>query len=295
MKNKKVKGFTLVELIVVTAIFGIIMAAALGLLSPVQKQFIRTAEYEGARAGVDNVNRYVTGTLRYVDRAWVYYGSDYVAPDNSIAITTIDNAVTDFANNYFLNNCTIDAESINVLAFDNENGVVHSYTYPDIKSQSGGYDVLSLDVTKRVENDAINEALSNEYKFTYYLGEYDYQHDIATDSYTLMPLNNGITNSKKIAVSIDISKKNANGTLNNLQQCSVVSFAPVNLSKVSPSESPYRHLLDGGAWAVDTNGNYVYEQIPAISTFKFNSNAISGTTPDIDSSFFIIYTLPKKY
>jgi prepilin-type N-terminal cleavage/methylation domain-containing protein len=54
--KKKIKGFTLIELIIVMAIFGAIMAAAVGLMSPVSKVFRNTAQYEQTRAAIDNTH-----------------------------------------------------------------------------------------------------------------------------------------------------------------------------------------------------------------------------------------------
>lgn len=65
---KKLKGFTLVELIVVLAIFSMIMAAVLSILQPVSDAYASTANYEHARAASDNVRLYVEDSLRYADR-----------------------------------------------------------------------------------------------------------------------------------------------------------------------------------------------------------------------------------
>lgn len=65
---KKLKGFTLVELIVVLAIFSMIMAAVLSILQPVSDAYASTANYEHARASSDNVRTYVEDSLRYADR-----------------------------------------------------------------------------------------------------------------------------------------------------------------------------------------------------------------------------------
>ncbi len=70
---KKVKGFTLVELIVVVAIFGIIMAAALSILQPVSEVFASTAKYEQARASSDNERLFVENNLKYATNLTVLY------------------------------------------------------------------------------------------------------------------------------------------------------------------------------------------------------------------------------
>ena len=82
MKTKKVKGFTLIELIVVLALFTMIMSAALGLLFPIQKSYKNTDEYNAANAVVDTVSEAIESQLRYADRIRFYYGTEY-APTNS--------------------------------------------------------------------------------------------------------------------------------------------------------------------------------------------------------------------
>ena len=60
MKNKKnLKGFTLVELIVVMAVFGIIMLGAMRFLDPVSKMMKGASLQEANSAVVDNVKRYL--------------------------------------------------------------------------------------------------------------------------------------------------------------------------------------------------------------------------------------------
>ncbi|MGN1411336.1 MAG: type II secretion system protein [Oscillospiraceae bacterium] len=100
MKNKKLRGFTLVELIVVMAIFGIIMFAALQLMLPVGNQFRSTAEYEGARASIDNIKRYLDGSLRYADRVVICVGDDYMDANGDIDETIIKNQVGIFAERF---------------------------------------------------------------------------------------------------------------------------------------------------------------------------------------------------
>lgn len=85
---KKVKGFTLVELIVVVAIFGMIMVAALSVLQPVGNVYMSTANYEHARASSDNVRLFVEDSLRYANRMKVVSNSS-LADATSEAVNMI--------------------------------------------------------------------------------------------------------------------------------------------------------------------------------------------------------------
>lgn len=69
MKTKKaLKGFTLIELIVVVAIFGMIMAAAYAIIGPVRNLYNSTYSYTDSVAVVDNVAMYLESNLRYCNR-----------------------------------------------------------------------------------------------------------------------------------------------------------------------------------------------------------------------------------
>lgn len=72
---KKVrKGFTLVEMIVVLAIFSIIMFSIVQLLPPVSKFFVRSTNFENTTACVDNMKRCIEGNLKYANRVRAYDG-----------------------------------------------------------------------------------------------------------------------------------------------------------------------------------------------------------------------------
>lgn len=87
MKNSKksaLKGFTLVELIVVVAVFGLLIAATLSFITPTRKVYKNASEYAGAAAMVDNVRRVVEDNLRFANRMDVYAGPA-VAPGDEEA------------------------------------------------------------------------------------------------------------------------------------------------------------------------------------------------------------------
>lgn len=114
MKNKaKLKGFTLVELIVVVAIFGLIMTAALSIMNPIGDLFVSTSKYETARSSSDNVRLYIEENLKYADKfktvvgtaaypsdevdSFINYFGKTVGPgtDTPIYVMEIKNDVTD--------------------------------------------------------------------------------------------------------------------------------------------------------------------------------------------------------
>ena len=90
MKKKKnmLRGFTLVELVVVIALFGMIIAVALGLIQPINRinrYALSTADSQGMG---DELRRYIEGKLQYANRVSVYTNMslsvDAAAPAGSI-------------------------------------------------------------------------------------------------------------------------------------------------------------------------------------------------------------------
>lgn len=77
MKIKKLKAFTLVELVVVMAIFSVIMVGAIAMLGPVMKMHRQAAIMTDADASVDNIKRYMEENLRYADRVNIYKGYSF--------------------------------------------------------------------------------------------------------------------------------------------------------------------------------------------------------------------------
>jgi len=66
--KKKVKGFTLLEMIIVVALFGLIMAGALSLLQPLRRVYKDAYDFEGARGTVSNVRQFVEDNVKYANR-----------------------------------------------------------------------------------------------------------------------------------------------------------------------------------------------------------------------------------
>lgn len=135
MKNKRnLKGFTLVELIVVMAVFGIIMLGAMQFLDPVSRMMKGASLQEANSATVDNIKRYFEGTLRYASAVNIHNGdlSELDASGTSyVALSGTEEerqkkAVTNFVNAYFRdmadnNNNPIKGE-VHLMKIDNDNG-----------------------------------------------------------------------------------------------------------------------------------------------------------------------------
>lgn len=132
--KKKLKGFTLVELIVVMAVFGLIMLGALRLLDPVNRMMRNASVQEANTASVDNIKRYFEGTLRYANAVYVhngdlkYYGAggvptviggDEEARQKEAVQNLIDNV---FINRVDSSETPIKNQKAYVMKIDNDNG-----------------------------------------------------------------------------------------------------------------------------------------------------------------------------
>jgi prepilin-type N-terminal cleavage/methylation domain-containing protein len=72
LKKSTLKGFTLVELLVVMAIFSILMTAALALTTPVSNMYKNTALSEKTYSLSHNIQEYIQGSLEYADNLYIY-------------------------------------------------------------------------------------------------------------------------------------------------------------------------------------------------------------------------------
>jgi prepilin-type N-terminal cleavage/methylation domain-containing protein len=128
VKKHKRKGFTLVELIIVIALFSFIMYSVLQLMGPVSKFFVRSSNFQDTTACMDNIQRAIEGNLKYADRVRVYSGYSPYTYTNAGGAKTSDyeptadlkDKVEDFYNEFFQDRKPLCCKgSIYVLVFDN--------------------------------------------------------------------------------------------------------------------------------------------------------------------------------
>lgn len=85
--NKKLKGFTLIELIIVLAIFGIILSVVMSILDPTSKIMRKATTRERTAAYADNISEYITNSVTYAKYIRVYNGDFCKATDESVPLT----------------------------------------------------------------------------------------------------------------------------------------------------------------------------------------------------------------
>lgn len=92
-KKTTLKGFTLIELIIVLAIFSVIMTLVMSFIDPVSKLMTKTSVRERTSAYVDNINEYVSKSIRHAQNIWVY--------EKGLNGENEEDLVTDFVNTYY--------------------------------------------------------------------------------------------------------------------------------------------------------------------------------------------------
>jgi prepilin-type N-terminal cleavage/methylation domain-containing protein len=196
MKKKVLKGFTLIELIVVMAIFMVVMAAAMALVQPVSKTMTLADVRETGAAQVNSITRYLQNELGSVE---------YIMPANYIPTDDGKAMVNKFVEEYYEGVLKAGASTtpgasdygsgkVHVMTIDNVNGGKISewiydvtfklndgssgYTYitgtPQYKEyainkayyQNTTYRIEIGDTTTNAMTNFLTGAQSNEYTFT---------------------------------------------------------------------------------------------------------------------------------
>ncbi|MBE6876810.1 MAG: prepilin-type N-terminal cleavage/methylation domain-containing protein [Ruminococcus sp.] len=156
--NKKLKGFTLMELIVVMAIFGIIMAAAMQILPLVTKMMVQADVHEGGNAAATGVSNYIKGELQGAEYVTVYnkVPADFDADGNYVVNTTVLNDwVQDFANDHY--KAIIQNESV-----ENDETALAAFNL-DANCATGNIHVMLVDNTSYDKTDISGNVLQTYY------------------------------------------------------------------------------------------------------------------------------------
>ena len=125
-ERKNLKGFTLLELILVMAIFGILMAAVMSIITPLNKLSRKASIQEANSSAVDNIKNYFESSLRYAD-----------------CIEVFPNGLTDNNGDYFMDTA--------------------KYTTLDLRSKFGVIDVAGTKTSVTAEEAAVINFLDNHY------------------------------------------------------------------------------------------------------------------------------------
>lgn len=175
MKTTKVKGFTLIELIVVMAIFGVIMAGAMSLMTPATKVMIQSETYENGNAAVTSISNYLEKSLASAEVLEVY--NHIPASPEQMAY----DFVADHYQGLLKDNSTVDSRNhadgrVHIMIIDNSgvdalgagNTVIEEYTY-----EIGNFETISPISLVSSETSAINKAYYDSYDLQIKAGAFD--------------------------------------------------------------------------------------------------------------------------
>lgn len=110
VKKAMKKGFTLVELVVVMAIFSILLVGVMSLVTPVSKIFKNTALSEKTYSYTNNIQLYVQSKLEYADNLWVYT-SDILGSGSAVTDSDIASKAEEFRQTYYDHLATAESDS----------------------------------------------------------------------------------------------------------------------------------------------------------------------------------------
>lgn len=184
--KKTVRGFTLLELMIVMVIFSGIMFGALQLIDPVRELFLRTNNYESTATAVDNMRVYLEGNVGPVEFIHVYNGALYGNESGGPQGITEAQAVEKFIDHYHLNRVVHDGSSntapqscnyalvdVHVIKIDNTTageGKISKKVYTVNCETLENSDVLKHSPTVENIEYAVNQTYFDNYTYTIELG-----------------------------------------------------------------------------------------------------------------------------
>lgn len=107
---KKIKGFTLIELIIVMAILSILMVGIMQMMKPIRDTFVDSTYYESQRNTQSGIVTYLTESLRFATKMGIY--------NEQSGVTNVQAAINDF----IATTGYVDAQDgdINIIVIDNK-------------------------------------------------------------------------------------------------------------------------------------------------------------------------------
>ena len=164
-KKRTKKGFTLIELIIVMAVFSILMIAVMSIINPLSKIVKKASLQQANNAAVDNIKRYMEGSIRYADCIEVYVGdftdfngNDILTPAGLDKETFV---ARNFIENHYMNRTNPGTEDpltgkVRMLKIDNsDHGRITEYEW-DFKSGYTYVQFDSLGNRKKVQENDLN-------------------------------------------------------------------------------------------------------------------------------------------
>lgn len=243
------KGFTLIELIIVMAIFSIIMTLVMSFIDPVSKLMKKTSIRERTNSYVDNIGEYVDNSLRYAKFVQIHEGGlfERSVPEVNLMgtspglVTEVgfrsaeQKAVMSFVNNYFDGAVNADyaplTGKIRVLEFINEDvgGFLNpSMIYESIYDFTAGNIAIDPTATASLTCEQASRAVLN----SEHLENYNYYFKLGY--YTLDPINDqsnytGLVDTNDYYYSRLVKLTNSLGPLGTMPDIYRKEYLPINV------------------------------------------------------------------
>ena len=275
MKKRTLKGFTLIELIVVLAIFSIILASATSLLLPTMKIMTNAEAQESGNAAVSSIGTYIKNELSSADNLYVVND----VPRNGsgdIDTAAVGAYVKTFADNYYQgivrarsaqDDLHYASAKFRVIVIDNgtstdpHGGRISSYGYTaDLTPiTSGGVTGIQTPVldASMTQTFAINAAYYDNFDFTVRFGNYDDATTLksAVDDFSTMSAGIGASNTT-ISILAE-SKRQVNGRNPSFIYHATTSL--VNIAYRSKNDASNRFWVVGTVNKLDSSGTQLYD------------------------------------
>lgn len=211
---KKIKGFTLIELIIVMAVMSILMIGIMQMMRPIRDTYVDSTYYEAQRNTQNGIATYIGESIRYATNIGVY------TEGVTGGVTSLSDALSDFATTSEI----ADANKYNVIVIDNKG----EYKFNNASCYGRVLRSKTVTSTSMTTRLALGEA---------YYGKYTYSINLTPDS------TDGATmQGMKITVSSMLPSSLHKAQKNNVNSTDLVSNT--NYKFVSTEvEVPMRNLV----------------------------------------------------
>lgn len=283
MKMKKlIKGFTLIEMIVVMAILGILMAALMNFYRPVRQTFVDSTMIEDMRTTQNGILTYLTESVRYAENLIIYDDGARVT-NSSGTVKTIDSPKA--AYEMFIDQNSISSdnskERVQVIVINRSDG--YDNTGHHVGSRKAGYGGRLVTNILRVRENPTDPLKITAKDFPTAGG--------MLSSDTFMVLGGGYYGNSDYAIFIDKSKTWPNGTYGSSDETINITNGGITFAVQTAMSDETGVVKQGTDYGENTvmqvNGGMVYLTTTRAAN-TMNSSApkyyIKGGSADMDLS-----------
>ena len=279
MKRKVLKGFTLLELIIVMTVFSILMLGAMSLVGPVSRIHKHGNDFEKTYSYVDNIQNYLQNSLEYSDALHLYQGSK--------TQTDLEQLAYSFKEIYYRDILAPKSETqieyanvtIRVMTLLNQDTTIGNVTYPkgqilmqDVTYKSNERAALALSTPQEQINP---QFFADKYAFDYVLG-----NGTLTKYQDIDVQQKNVTITKEFRYLDILSEANKDAAINALNykglEIGIVAY-DTTLNKSGDPEY-YRDFTEAGSTrherAYVSSSQYIIANIPLMNIIA-RSNSIN--------------------